>query len=118
MLSSRTHLIEIDLLRSGQPRALMAGDVESHYRVLVSRSEQRPQADLYAFSLENEIPLFAMPLKDGDQEPVIDLHALLNQVYDRAGYEVVIDYASEPEPVVRGNAADWMESLLKQKGLR
>ena len=118
VLSSRTHLIEIDLLRSGQPMALIAGDVESHYRVLVSRSEQRPQADLYAFNLENEIPLFAMPLKDGDQEPTIDLHVLLNQVYDRAGYEVVIDYASEPEPAVQGNTVDWMESSLKQKGLR
>ena len=93
-------MVEIDLLRSGKPIALMAGDVASHCRILVSRSEQRPQADLYAFNLGDEIPLFPMPLKARDQEPIVNLHALLNQVYDRAGYEVVIDYTQEPVPAL------------------
>ena len=100
VLSSRTHLVEIDLLRSGQPMALAAGTVESHYRILVSRSEQRPQADLYAFNLTDQIPSFSVPLKASDQEPIVDLQDLLNQVYDRAGYEVVIDYALPPVPPV------------------
>lgn len=92
VLSSRTHLIEIDLLHSGEPMALAAGQLKSHYRILVSRSDQQPQADLYAFNLPDEIPQFPLPLKAEDIEPVIDLGNLLNQVYDRAGYEVVIDY--------------------------
>lgn len=108
ILSSRTHLIEIDLLRSGEPMALAAGQLKSHYRILVSRSELRPQADLYAFSLPDEIPQFPLPLKAEDSEPVVDLHVLLDQVYDRAGYEVVIDYAQAPVPA-------WLSSWLKQQ---
>ena len=100
VLSSRTHLVEIDLLRSGQPMALAAGTVESHYRILVSRSEQRPQADLYAFNLTDQIPSFSVPLKASDQEPIVDLQDLLNQIYDRAGYEVVIDYTLPSVPPV------------------
>lgn len=100
VLSSRTHLVEIDLLRSGQPMALAAGAVKSHYRILVSRSEQRPQADLYAFNLADQIPPFSIPLKESDPEPVVDLQALLNEIYDRAGYKVVIDYALPAVPPV------------------
>lgn len=80
--------------------ALAAGNVESHYRILVSPSEQRPQADLYAFNLPDQIPSFPMPLQAGDPEPVVDLQTLLSQVYDRAGYEVVIDYDQPPVPAI------------------
>ena len=89
ILSSETHLIEIDLLRQGKPMPLTTGDIESHYRILVSRSYQRPQADLYLFNLSDEIPGFPLPLKVGETEPIIMLHDLLNQVSERAGYDVV-----------------------------
>ena len=118
ILSSRTHLIEIDLLRSGKPMALATGDVESHYRILVSRSYQRPQADLYAFNLADEIPSFSLPLKTGEQEPVILLHELLDQVYERAGYEVAIDYAEEPMPAIGNEDTQWLDQLLRQQSLR
>jgi len=100
VLSSLSHLIEIDLLRRGEPMALTSGSVQSHYRILVSRVEQRPQADLYAFNLRDEIPQFPLPLKPGDQEPVIDLNVLLDQIYDRAGYGMVIDYRQKPVPAL------------------
>jgi hypothetical protein len=78
ILRGRTHLIEIDLLRNGEPMALAAGNIQSQYRILVSRGDQRPQADLYAFNLPDEMPRFPLPLKSGDEEPVIDLRALLD----------------------------------------
>lgn len=114
VLGSHTHLVEIDLLRGGKPMTIGTGDVESDYRVLVSRSQQRPQADLYAFNLADKIPTFAMPLKAGDQEPTVDLHKLLDQLYDRAGYEIVVDYAQSPVPPVTHKTSDWMASLLKK----
>lgn len=113
-LSSRTHLIEVDLLHSGEPMALAAGQLKSHYRILVSRSDQRPQADLYAFNLSDKIPRFPLPLKAEDIEPVIDLGNLLNQVYDRAGYEVVIDYTQPPVPPLDEAALAWTHSWLQR----
>ncbi|MEM8805883.1 MAG: DUF4058 family protein [Cyanobacteria bacterium P01_G01_bin.38] len=115
VLSSRTHLIEIDLLRSGEPMALAAGNLKSHYRILMSRGDQRPQADLYPFNLPDKIPPFPLPLKTGDMEPVIDLHLLLDQVYDRAGYEVVIDYAQPPVPSLDAADAAWAKAWLQKK---
>lgn len=113
VLGSRTHLVEIDLLRSGEPMAIAMGNVQSHYRILVSRGDKRPSADLYAFNLTDAIPVFPLPLKAGDAEPVIDLRHLLDQVYDRAGYEVVIDYDQPPVPPLAEDEAAWVEAQLR-----
>ena len=37
-------------------------NLEGDYRMLVSPSNQRPQAYLYAFNLQDVIPVFTLPL--------------------------------------------------------
>jgi len=113
ILASPTHLVEIDLLRSGQ--AMSYGDNlrASQYHILVSRSPDRPQADLYGFNLVDPIPRFNLPLAEQDLEPIIDLHALLDQVYDRAGYGVVIDYQQNPIPPLNTADRAWCEQVLR-----
>ncbi|WP_373528141.1 DUF4058 family protein [Nostoc sp.] len=49
-----------------------------------------PQADLYAFNLQDVIPAFPLPLRTGDSEPLVDLQSLLTGIYDRASYDLVI----------------------------
>jgi len=44
---------------------------------------------------------------------VIDLRHLLDQVYDRAGYEVVIDYDQLPVPLLAEDEAAWVEAQLR-----
>jgi hypothetical protein len=52
ILASATHLVEIDLLRGGSPLPL--GDPDRKlYSILVSRSGDRPNAELYEFPLEH-----------------------------------------------------------------
>lgn len=58
VLSSRTHLVEIDLLRSGKSMEVLLSQKDFDYRILISRSEQRPQANLYGFNLPDSIPSF------------------------------------------------------------
>ncbi|MEB3269586.1 MAG: DUF4058 family protein [Leptolyngbya sp.] len=58
VLASQTHLVEIDLLRGGAPLMAEAVAAQWHYRLLVSRTAQRPVADLYAFNLPTPIPPF------------------------------------------------------------
>jgi hypothetical protein len=62
ILASDTHFVEIDLLRSGTPMLLLGEFTPMPYYILVSRSHHRPSADLYPFSLREEIPLFLVPL--------------------------------------------------------
>jgi hypothetical protein len=128
VLGSRTHLVEIDLLRSGTPMTVAIANrpvnensqpsIPGSYRILVSRGDQRPSADLYPFRLPDPIPCFSLPLRSEDYEPVLDLYTLLNQVYQRAGLGYAIDYRLEPIPPVEGEDAVWLDTLLKKQHLR
>lgn len=109
ILASRSHFIEIDLLRGGEPMALLGALPASAYQILVSRSENRPQADLYVFNLPDLLPIFPLPLRSGDSEPEIDLKNLLDQVYDRAGYAFILDYTQLPPPPLRAEEVDWLQ---------
>ncbi|MFN6516321.1 MAG: DUF4058 family protein [Nostoc sp. CreGUA01] len=118
VLASRSNLVEIDLLRKGDPMPMMGNDIQSHYRILVCRGDRRPYADLYAFNLQDIIPSFPLPLCSGDTEPIIDLQALLNQVYDIYGYDLVVDYSQQPVPALSETDAAWADALLQEKGVR
>lgn len=118
IFGSLTHFVEIDLLRSGKPMPLVEGEVKSDYRILVSRSDNRPTADMYAFNVRDKIPLFPVPLQSGDAEPVVDLKDLLDLLYDRARYDVRVDYSAEPVPRLSDGDGVWTDGLLKQLGPR
>jgi hypothetical protein len=97
---------------------LVEGEANNDYRILVSRSDTRPTADMYAFNVQNQIPLFPVPLQPGDAEPVVNLKDLLDLVYDRARYDVRIDYSTEPVPRLSDGDVAWADGLLKELGLR
>jgi hypothetical protein len=58
VLASLTHLVEIDLLRAGapMPMRLLDNGNGSDYRLLISRSQHRPRADVYLFGVRQPIP--------------------------------------------------------------
>ncbi|BAZ09420.1 hypothetical protein NIES4071_12280 [Calothrix sp. NIES-4071] len=118
VLASRTNLVEIDLLRKGNPMPIIDNNTHSYYRILVCRGNNRPNADLYAFNLPDVIPDFSLPLRAGDTEPVLDLQSLLNNVYDVYGYDLVVDYNQEPVPQLSKSDAAWMDALLHQQNIR
>ena len=118
VLTSLTHLVEIDLLRQWEPMPILEPNIQSHYRILVSRRQRRPLADLYAFNLQHSIPTFPLPLLAGDAEPVIDLKALLDLIYDRAVYRLQINYNNEPVPALTEEDATWADTLLTEQGNR
>jgi hypothetical protein len=112
VLASATHLVEIDLLRAYQPMPASSNGSSTHYRILVSHSHHRPKADLYAFDVQEPIPTFPMPLRPAEEEPTIDLNQLLHDLYDRAGYDLSIDYHCQPVPPFEEEDAAWVEALL------
>lgn len=118
IFGSSTHLVEIDLLRQGKPLPIYHSNSQTHYRILVSRGDHRPQADLYAFNLRDTIPSFPLPLKSGDREPFVDLQVLLNNVYDQASYDLAIDYTQEPISPLVADDQVWVNTLLTEQQLR
>jgi hypothetical protein len=111
ILNSATHLVEIDLLRSGQPMPI-EGTVQNPYSILVSRSHERPDAELYDFALPETIPDFPVPLRSEDPEPVVHLQNLLNQIYTRARFDLVIDYRQNLQPVPSEAEIAWIATVV------
>lgn len=118
MFGSRTNLVEIDLLRIYQPLPVFGNDIDGSYRILVSRANRRPLADLYLFNLPDSIPSFPLPLRAPDAEPIVDLQTLLNAVYDRAGYDFSIDYNTDIVPPLSETDNVWADNLLRERGLK
>jgi len=117
ILGSSTHLVEIDLLRGGESMPILNNDIKSDYRILVSRSQLRPRAELYPFNLPEAIPAFFLPLQKEDIEPLVDLQNVIQDLFDRAGLDLEIDYNSQPVPPIQETDLIWVNELLKEQDL-
>ena len=115
VLRTRTSLVEVDLLRAGEPMPVIGPPVVSDYRVLVSRGSRRPHAQLYAWSLRQPIPVFVLPLLKGDLEPTADLGAVLHALYDRARFDLRLDYTQPSVPPLGEDDTAWAKSLVASR---
>ena len=115
ILTSMTNLIEIDVLRLGQPME-MIGATKSQYRILVSRPFDRPEADLFRFDLQDPIPHFPVPLRPESPDAIVDLQAILNETYQRGRLDLSIDYSQEQLinrlPGLSESDRDWVLSTI------
>jgi hypothetical protein len=110
ILRSRTHLVEIDLLRGGvrmPPEELPTCD----YCALVSRVEERPRAGVWPWRFRDPLPVVPIPLRGNDPDARLDLKAAIDQVYDGGGYEDYI-YSGLPEPQLAPDDAAWAAQFL------
>lgn len=113
ILGSLSNLVEIDLIRAGIPMTMIGEVQPSDYRLIVSRSLHRLQANLYDFDLREPIPSVPLPLRPEDEKPLIELQAIVQGVCDRASYNERIDYR-QPVPPSKLSEADqrWVDELL------
>ncbi|MBE9138017.1 DUF4058 family protein [Nodosilinea sp. LEGE 07088] len=111
ILGSATNLVEIDLLRGGSGMAV-AEPPQKTYSILVSASVNRPNAELYEFDLADLIPSFPVPLQPNEDLPVVNLQRVLNDVYNRARFDLAIDYCQPLQPALSSDEAAWVESLV------
>lgn len=111
ILGSATSLVEIDLLRGGSPMPL--GDaIRKPYSILVSRSANRPNAELYEFDLSQPSPSFPVPLQPEDAEPIVPLQRLIDDLYNRARFDLAIDYSQPVKPDLSSQEAAWVRAVL------
>ena len=90
----------------------------SDYRILISHSERRPLADWYTIDLQDSLPTLAIPLLSKSESATLNLQTLLNAVYDRGGFDYVLDYNLDLSPPIKGEKQEWAMELLVDKGLR
>ena len=111
LIDSAVHFVEIDLLRAHEPMPF-TGHVAADYRIFIRRRELGRRAHLYAFALRQPLPTFPLPLLPGDPEPLVDLGAILHDLYDRARYKLVIDYGQPSTPALNEADAAWAQGRV------
>jgi hypothetical protein len=112
LVSSEVHLVEIDLLR-GWPRMPVRDLPPCDYYVMVSRSEQRPDVQLWPIRLRDPLPEIPIPLSGPDEAVVLDLQLALQNSYDSAGYADYI-YDGQPDPPLSAADSRWVDEILQQ----
>jgi len=112
VISSRTHWVEIDLLRGGErpPEVRGAGD----YYVLVKRA-RTAVADVWPASLRDRLPTIGVPLRDDADDVPLDLQLMLDRVWTDGGYADLIDYdRTPPPPALDGADARWAAEQVQR----
>jgi Protein of unknown function (DUF4058) len=118
IMYSPSHWVEIDLLR-GSRLVRVPKKVGPHeYLIHVSKKGLRPRGLLYPSRLSQRLPVVPIPLKASDPDARLDLQSVLDTAYDRACYDLEIDYRRKPVPPLIGKLAEWADQLLRSKGLR
>jgi hypothetical protein len=117
------HLVEIDLIRRGPHVLEIPEEVVERLRPweyfvnLVRRGSEG--FDVYALRLKNRLPKIRIPLKETDEDAVLDLQEVFNRSYDINPYPDILDYQDDPPPPeLSPEDAAWADELLKSKGLR
>ena len=116
MLQSRTHLVEIDLLRGGQRMPTAKPLPPCDYVALVSRGNRRPIAQVWAFTLRHRLPIIPIPLAGQDSDISLDLQKAFDSAYDRAGYDYSTDYRAALETPLTTVDEEWMTQVLGKFG--
>jgi hypothetical protein len=110
LLAADVGYVEIDLLRKWNRMPLRKCPA-SDYAVMVSRPADRPKVQVWPIGLRSRLPVIPVPLRAGDPEPTVDLQAVLDRVYDAAGYQHDI-YRREPDPPLPAEDAAWAKELI------
>ena len=118
LMTSTSHFVEIDLLREGDHLHTRELLPPAEYYVHVSRKDRRPKGYVWPIRLFQRLPVIGIPLKEGDPDAELDLQAVLATAYERAAYDLQIDYRSEPTPRLAPEMAEWANTLLTSKGMR
>lgn len=109
-LSSHSNLVELDLLRGGM-RLPVVGLPATDYCALVSRARRRPKVSIYPWSIRPALPPISIPLRSEDPDVTLDLQSAFATVYDRARYQLSLDYSAQLEPPLSAEDAAWAKTL-------
>ncbi len=110
ILSSPTHLVELDLLRGGLRLPAIGTLPPGDYYAIVSRANRRPKCDVYSWTLNDKLPVIPIPLQDDDPDATVRLQEVFDIVYQRARYDLSVKYTAPLNPPLTPDELKWLQS--------
>jgi len=114
LLHQNVHLVELDLLLVGRRLPMQEPLPPADYYYLLSRADQRPDCQVYFWSLRQPLPKLPVPLRPPEPDIRIDLGAVFATAYERGRFSRRINYyqASTPEGLSDPDR-QWVEEIVR-----
>lgn len=111
ILKSQCSLVEIDLLRGGSRLPMRTRLPSGDYYAIICPRWRRPKASIHAWGLRDPMPSIAIPLKKEDGFVEVNLQQVADTVYQRADYDLTLDYSRPLFPPLDAADEEWLKSL-------
>jgi len=118
ILRSKANWVEIDLLRKGVSHSHFPRGAEVSYLVFSSPVRIRPDSEIWPIRLQDCLPVIGIPLGHPDPAVPLDLQNALTMAYDRAAFDVTIDYTQPPNPPLSPEQSVWAQEQLRASTAR
>jgi hypothetical protein len=115
LLFQNVHLVELDLLFGGRRLPLQEPLPPADYYYLVSRGNQRPDCQVYRWTLRQPLPTLPVPLREPDADLHIDLAAVFATAYERGRFFRRLNYQEQPPAFLREDDRRWCEEVLRRQ---
>jgi len=116
ILQTRTHLLEIDLLRAGERIPLIGGELPpAPYYIYLSRFDRRPRTQVWPCGLRRPLPTVPVPLLPPDADVPLRLQAVVDACFKLVGYERLLDYTPPPPPpALSADDQEWLRARIAE----
>ncbi len=119
ILDRPCHLVEIDLLREGDPvfpiPAWRLQEIPPYdYLICVHRWPRRSRFELYPRQLRQRLPRMAIPLSAPDPDVMLDMQAAVEQVYQDGRYQWRLKYVEPCRPSLSTEDQTWADEILRR----
>jgi hypothetical protein len=114
LLERRVNLVELDLLHGGGRIRLAMPLPSGHYHAFVSRGDNRPDCNVYSWTVRDPLPKIPIPLKSPDADIIVSLQEAFAETYRRGPYDCRVRYDGEsPLPRFDEPDADWVSQRTR-----
>lgn len=115
LLRTDVNLMEVDLLRIGERPPILTPLPDEPYFIFLHRGRSKGRVEIWPIPLRQPLPVVPVPLLEPDPDVPLDFNRVMQTIYDRAAYDLVIDYSQPPPWPKRFRSEDWawMADLLQ-----
>lgn len=115
ILLQKIHLVELDLLVGGTRLPLSRPLPAADYYAFVSRSDKRPNCEVYGWTVRQPLPTIPIPLRAPDPDILLDLGKVFQKTFASGRYGPSLAYGKPPQAPLNDHDVPWAVALSARK---